>query len=136
MTLSDQKTERKMEWDKKVGPVALQIDIGMQLLAICSGTTPEEVYAKLNRHMTDSVGNIKGIAEELQALYELDSKHGSLGEQALDMCLKLVTPEYSHKSWNYYSVFINFLSLSEALIGTQGYFSVCLSVCHKLFKHS
>ena len=40
---------------------------------------------------------------------ELDSKHGSLAGQALDMMLKLVAPEYSHKSWNYHRLYVNFL---------------------------
>ena len=31
---------------------------------------------------------------------ELDSKNGSLAGQALDMMLRLVAPEYRHKSWN------------------------------------
>ena len=31
---------------------------------------------------------------------EADSMHGSFAGQALDMMLKLVAPEYSHKQWN------------------------------------
>ena len=44
---------------------------------------------------------------------DLDSKNGSLAGQALDMCLKLVAPEYSHKMWNYYQQFTNFLQQKE-----------------------
>ena len=142
--------------------VALQVDMAMELLAICSGVTAKEVYAKVDCHMTDSVGHNKGIALELQALYdldnpagqlfcgshttlgfssvlnkkisqietdmkvdqiiskfmvgmELDSKNGSLSGQALDMCLKLVAPEYGHKSWNYNSMFINFLEQKKVV---------------------
>ena len=40
---------------------------------------------------------------------DVDSKHGSLASQALDMMLKLVAPEYSHKMWNNYTEFIEFL---------------------------
>ena len=40
---------------------------------------------------------------------ELESKHGSLAGQALDMMLKLVAPEYSHKQWNYHRLYVNFL---------------------------
>ena len=136
--------------------VALQVDMAMELLAACHGTTAKEVYGKVDCHMTDSVGHNKGINLELQSLYDLDkpagqlfcgshttlgfssvlnkkisqietdmkvdqviskfmvsmdldSKNGSLAGQALDMCLKLVAPEYGHKSWNYNKEFINFL---------------------------
>ena len=40
---------------------------------------------------------------------ELDSKNRSLAGQALDMMLRLVAPEYRHKSWNYYGQFTTFL---------------------------
>ena len=33
---------------------------------------------------------------------ELDWKNGSLAGQALDMMLRLVAPEFKHKSWNYF----------------------------------
>ena len=39
---------------------------------------------------------------------ELDSKHGSLAGQSLDMILKLVAPEYKHKSWNYHGIFTHY----------------------------
>eukprot|EP00731_Ephydatia_muelleri_P017622 Em0010g720a len=39
---------------------------------------------------------LKGFMVEL----EIDTKDSSLEGQALDMCLKLVAPEYSHKPWN------------------------------------
>ena len=40
---------------------------------------------------------------------ELDSKNGSLAGQSLDMILKLVAPEFRHKSWNYYGQFTVYL---------------------------
>ena len=40
---------------------------------------------------------------------ELDSKNRSLAGQALDMMLRLVAPEYRHKSWNYYGQFTTYL---------------------------
>ena len=40
---------------------------------------------------------------------ELDSKNGSLAGQSLDMILKLVAPEFSHKMWNYYKQFTSYL---------------------------
>ncbi|QQP38944.1 Hypothetical protein FKW44_005860, partial [Caligus rogercresseyi] len=40
---------------------------------------------------------------------DVDSKNASVAGQALDMCLKLVAPEYSHKPWNRYREFLLFL---------------------------
>ena len=40
---------------------------------------------------------------------ELDTKNGSLAGQALDMMLRLVAPEFKHKSWNYYGQFTHYL---------------------------
>ena len=50
---------------------------------------------------------MKGFMVEL----EIYSKKGSLGGQALDMCLKLVAPEYSYKHWNRHKEFHHFLQL-------------------------
>ena len=40
---------------------------------------------------------------------DLDSKHGSMAGQSLDMILRLVAPEYKHKSWNYYGTYTHYL---------------------------
>ena len=40
---------------------------------------------------------------------EVDSKNSSVAGQALDLCLKLVAPEFSHKTWNYCDLFKNYL---------------------------
>ena len=40
---------------------------------------------------------------------ECHSKNTSVAGQALDMCLKLVAPEYAHKPWNRYNEFLVFL---------------------------
>ena len=40
---------------------------------------------------------------------DVDSKSSSVAGQALDMCLKLVAPEYSEKMWNRYKEFTVFL---------------------------
>ncbi|KAK1878430.1 Dihydroorotate dehydrogenase B (NAD(+)) catalytic subunit [Dissostichus eleginoides] len=40
---------------------------------------------------------------------DVDSKNASVAGQALDMCLKLVAPEYAHKPWNRYREFLLFL---------------------------
>lgn len=44
---------------------------------------------------------------------EVDSKSSSVAGQALDMCLKLVAPEYSEKMWNRYKEFVVFLKERE-----------------------
>jgi hypothetical protein len=40
---------------------------------------------------------------------ELDTKNGSLAGQALDMMLRLVAPEFKHKSWNYFGQYTHYL---------------------------
>ena len=45
----------------------------------------------------------------LSKFMELESKHDSLGGQALDMMLKHIAPEYRHKKWKYFKLYIKFL---------------------------
>ena len=42
-----------------------------------------------------------------------DTKHDSIAGQALDMCLKLVAPEYSNKMWNKNDAFEDFLKKDQ-----------------------
>ena len=49
------------------------------------------------------------LLSKFMCLMELDFKNGSLAGQALDMMLRLVAPEYRHKSWNYYGQFTTYL---------------------------
>jgi hypothetical protein len=49
------------------------------------------------------------LLSKFMCTMELDSKNGSLAGQSLDMMLKLVAPEYKHKSWNYYGQFTHHL---------------------------
>ena len=44
---------------------------------------------------------------------DVDSKNSSVAGQALDMCLKLVAPEYSEKMWNRHKEFLMFLEERE-----------------------
>ena len=53
--------------------------------------------------------HVEHILSKFMVGMELDSKNGSLAGQALDMMLKFIAPEYSHKQWNYYKLFTNFL---------------------------
>ena len=56
---------------------------------------------------------LQNILAHFMVDIEADSKHGSFAAQALDMMLKLVAPEYSHKQWNKYKEFTDFLRLSN-----------------------
>ena len=62
--------------------------------------------------------------------FEIDSKNASLAGQALDMCLKLVAPEYAHKPWNRYKQFLLFLekrNVSSVLFAYKDSRFGCLS---------
>ena len=59
--------------------------------------------------MIETDMKVETILSKFMVGMELESKHGSLAGQALDMMLKLVAPEYSHKQWNYYQLYTNFL---------------------------
>ena len=52
---------------------------------------------------------LETVLAKFMVAIDLDSKHHSLASQALDMCLKLVAPEYVHKPWNYYKQFCCYL---------------------------
>ena len=52
---------------------------------------------------------LETVLSQFMVGMELDSKSGSLAGQALDMQLKLVAPEYKHKSWNYHGLYTLYL---------------------------
>ncbi|KAJ4945964.1 hypothetical protein JOQ06_023642 [Pogonophryne albipinna] len=61
---------------------------------------------------------------------DVDSKNASVAGQALDMCLKLVAPEYAHKPWNRYREFLLFLEqrqVSSVLLSYKDSRFGCLS---------
>ena len=143
------------------GEIAMQVDMGFEILASVRGVKAEEEYKLVDTHMTDSAANNEGSADLLAEMYNLktpagqlfcgthttlgfssamnkvvrmlevemkmeqvmkgfmvelekDSKNGSLGGHALDMCLKLVAPEYSHKPWKRHKEFLHFLQQRKA----------------------
>ena len=63
--------------------------------------------------MLETDMKVENILSKFMVGMELDSKNGSLAGQALDMMLKFVAPEYSHKQWNYFKLFTNFLEQKE-----------------------
>ena len=46
---------------------------------------------------------------------EVDSKNASVAGQALDLCIKLVTPEYAHSPWNRYKESLLFFEQRQVL---------------------
>ena len=52
---------------------------------------------------------VETILSKFMVGMDLESKHGALPGQALDMTLKLVSPEFSLKQWNYFKEDTNFL---------------------------
>ena len=46
---------------------------------------------------------------------EVDSKNASVAAQVLDLCLKLVAPEYAHSPWNRYNESLLFFEQSHVL---------------------
>ena len=127
--------------------IAIQADMGMEILAASKGMSSKEIYSLVDVHMTDSTAHNKEIASCLADLYDLDTpagqiycnthttlgfssgmnkvlrlvesgmhleevvktflvdldydtKNSSVAGQSLDMILRLVAPEYSHKPWN------------------------------------
>ena len=64
---------------------------------------------------------VEQVLKNFMVGMELDSKNGSLAGQALDMCLKLVAPEYSHKMWNYYKQFTHYLEQKEVKVTLFAY---------------
>ena len=45
---------------------------------------------------------------------DFDTKNSSMAGQSLDMILRLVAPEYSHKPWNRNKEYIEYLSARES----------------------
>ena len=141
--------------------IAMQVDMGFEILAAVRGVKVEEVYKMIDTHITDSTEHNKGFANILAEMYDLekpagqifcgthttlgfssamnkvmrlvesemkletlvksfmvdldvDSKNSSVAGQALDMCLKLIAPELSHKPWNKNREFLQFLEKKKA----------------------
>jgi hypothetical protein len=157
--------------------IAMQVDMGFEILASVRGVSAKEVYSLIDTHMTDSAEHNKGFAKLLAEMYDLDepagqifcgthttpgfssamnkvmrlveadmkleqviqgfmadlevdSKNASVAGQALDMCLKLVAPEYTHKPWNHYKEFLAFLerrNVSSVLFAYKDNRFGCLS---------
>ena len=53
------------------------------------------------------------ITSKFMVGLDVDTKNSSVAGTALDIMLKLIAPEYSHKMWNYYSTFCLYLDSHE-----------------------
>ena len=62
------------------------------------------VLAAVERDIT-----LEAIFNNFMIDLDFDSKHGSVGGQACDVILRLVAPEFLHKTWNYYESFLKHL---------------------------
>ena len=61
------------------------------------------------------------VLSKFMCSMELDTKNGSLAGQALDMMLRLVAPEFKHKSWNYFGHFTHYLEQRGILLTLFSY---------------
>ena len=56
---------------------------------------------------------ISQVTSKFMVSLDISSKNSSVAGLALDILLKLVAPEYSHKQWNYYKEFCLFLESQD-----------------------
>ena len=74
----------------------------------CSSHTTLGLARAFNKVMRLVEGDME-LEKQVQTFMvdlDVDSKNSSVAGQALDMCLKLVAPEYSEKPWNKYKEFM------------------------------
>ena len=64
---------------------------------------------------------LETVLAKFMVAIDLDSKHHSLASQALDMCLKLVAPEYVQKPWNYYKQYRCYLQSKDVEVTLFSY---------------
>ena len=58
--------------------IAIQADMGMEILAASKGMSSKEIYSLVDVHMTDSTAHNKEIASCLSELYDLDTTAGQI----------------------------------------------------------
>ena len=52
--------------------IAMQVDMGMEMVAAVRGVKVEEIYKLVDTHITDSTEHNKGFAELLAEMYNLE----------------------------------------------------------------
>ena len=77
----------------------------------CSSHTTLGMASAMNKVMRvlEAEMGLDKLVQSFMVDLDVDSKNSSVAGQALDMCLKLVAPEYSAKPWNKYKEFLMFL---------------------------
>ena len=75
-----------------------------------------KILAVVERDMT-----LEAILDNFMVDLDFESKHGSVAGQACDVILRLVAPEFHHKTWNYYKDFLNYLKDNSAELGLFAY---------------
>ena len=68
-----------------------------------------KILAVVERDMT-----LEAILDNFMVDLGFESKHRSVAGQACDVILRLVAPEFHHKTWNYYKDFRNYLKDNAA----------------------
>ncbi|KAJ8411822.1 hypothetical protein AAFF_G00154600 [Aldrovandia affinis] len=58
--------------------IAMQVDIGFEILALVRGVSFEDVYKLVDTHMTDSTEHNKGFSKLLAEMYNLETPAGQL----------------------------------------------------------
>ena len=92
---------------------------------------------KMLRHLEADM-KTEQVLQGFMVDLEIDSKNSSLAGQALDICLKLVAPEYSHKPWNCFNEFQLFLQekgISSPLFAYKDSRFGCLSRAAAVLLH-
>ena len=58
--------------------IAMQVDMGMEMVAAVRGVKVKEIYKLVDTHITDSTEHNKGFAELLAEMYNLEKPAGQL----------------------------------------------------------
>ena len=94
----------------------------------------DKMVSKIETNM-----KLETVIAKFMIAIDLDSKHHSLASQALDMCLKLVAPEYVQKPWNYYKQYRCYLENKEvefSLFSYKDHRFGCLSRAAAVLLHN
>ena len=102
-----------VEHDKGISPLLAELyDLDTQAGQIfCNTHTTLGFSSGMNKVMRNVESGMKmeEVVKSFMVDLDYDIKNSSISGQALDMMLRLVAPEYSHKPWNRYSQFMVYL---------------------------
>ena len=102
-----------VEHNKGISPLLAELyDLDTQAGQIfCNTHTTLGFSSGMNKVMRNVESGMKmeEVVKSFMVDLDYDTKNSSIAGQALDMMLRLVAPEYSHKPWNRYSQFMVYL---------------------------